>query len=352
MDAPRIVTVPRGLRWRPGAAVIPVVILALAACDPHPGGAGGASAEPVAADHHVHVLSPELIHDWQALGVPFSRPDSAYTSVTAIFGGRPVHAFLVSMAHVYGSREFRRGLELSLDAEHGRVRHANDHVAREVARAPASYVGFCSVHLLRPYAAAEIERCRDDLGLAGLKLHLPASGIDLADRAHLELLARVSSDAARDDRPLLVHLAPVDGELREDGLRAFLDHVVEPNPGLRLYLAHLGGNGGYRASARRAVRVVTAYLHASDANADRTIYLELSGALLERTTDGVPASRRSDARALAADLRTLGLDRVVFGSDYPVFDAGSYAAFLEERLPLSSAELAQIMGNRWPGWSD
>ncbi len=31
-------------------------------------------------DHHVHILSPTLVADWKTLGVPFSRPDSVYTS--------------------------------------------------------------------------------------------------------------------------------------------------------------------------------------------------------------------------------------------------------------------------------
>lgn len=344
----------RRRRARPHASVALLIVLsALAACDREAdaSAAGDARAVSIAADHHVHILSPELVRDWQSLGVPFSRPDSAYTSVTAIFAAHTVQAFLVSMAHIYGSDDFRRGLDLSLDAEHHRVQQANDHVAHEVARAPASFVGFCSVHLLRPYAAHEIERCRDPLRLAGLKLHLPASGIDLTDPSHLQLLAAVAADAARAGSPLLVHLAPVDGELTTAELRAFLQHVVEPNPGLEIYLAHLGGNGGYRTSAQRAVHAVTGWLDATDGKPRAHIYLELSGALLARRTDGVPASGRADGHRLAADLRRLGLEHVVFGSDYPVFDAAAYAGFLEARLPLAPDELARIMNNRAPAFT-
>lgn len=319
-----------------------------AACEPERGAASAPDSAPVMADHHVHVLSPELVQDWKAVGVPFSRPDSAYTSVSAILDVGAIPAFLVSMAHVYGLPEFRRALDLSIDAELLRVRRANDHVAHEVARAPASLVGFCSVHLLRAYAIAEIERCRHDLDLAGLKLHLSASGIDLHDREHLHLLATLASTAAREGLALLIHLAAVDGELRADELRAFIEHVVEPNPDLELYLAHLGGNGGYRRSARRVVHAFTAYLRESEVNSARTIYFELSGTLLARTTDGVPASSRADARRLAADLQALGLDRVVFGSDYPVFDPGSFAGLLQRRLSLSPAELTTIAENRGP----
>src|SRR5690606_18447782 len=70
--------------------------------------------------------------------------------------------------------------------------------------------------------------------------------------------------------------------------------------------------------------------------------------LLRQRTDGVPASSRSDAARLAADLRTLGIERVLFGSDHPVFDAREYAALLRDWLPLSDAELRLLMTNEAP----
>lgn len=304
--------------------------------------------ERPAVDHHVHVLGPELVHDWKSLGVEFSRPESAYTSVSTIFGQHDTQAFLVSMAHIYGSDDFRSGLDLTLETEQRRVQKANEHVAREVARMPGVFTGFCSVPLLRPYAQAEIRRCRDELNLLGLKIHLPASGINLTRSAHLQILAMTAAGAAADHQPLLVHLAPAEGELSSEELRAFIDQVVDPNPDLELYLAHLGGNGGYRISAQRSVRAFTEYLHANEANAQRSIYVELSGALLSRTTDGVPASTREDARKLAANLRALGLDRVLFGSDYPVFDREEFSSHLRAQLPLTPAEITRIMQNKAP----
>jgi uncharacterized protein len=302
----------------------------------------------VTADHHVHLLSPQLVQDWKSLGVPFSRPDSAYVSSRAALSDRGTQAFLVSMAHVYGSEEFRQALGLDLEQERLRVREENEHMAREASRDPGSLIGFCSVPLLRPYAREELEHCTRTLALPGIKVHLPAMGVRLGDEAHLVLLAGIAQRAAEEGRALLIHMAPVDGELAAADLRVFLERIVAPHPDLELYLAHLGGNGGYRASARRAVGELTRYLRGAEDASHRRVYLEMSGALLARRTDGVPASRRSEARRLAADLRALGIERVLFGSDYPVFDAGEYAALLRDRLPLSPDELAQIMTNRSP----
>lgn len=304
------------------------------------------------ADHHIHVLSPELVQDWKALGVPFSRADTAYTSISAILADTTVRAFLISMAHIYGSSEFRSALNLSSDAELRRVQQTNDHVAGEVARNRSKYVGFCSVPLLRPYALVELQRCRDELHLAGIKLHLPASGVNLTVPEHLRAVATVAALASDEQRPLFVHLAPVEGELSDSELQAFIEHVVEPNPELKLYLAHLGGNGGYRISAQRSIQAFTDLLHRDAANTQRTIYFELSGGLLTRRTDGVPASSSVDAHQLATDLRALGLERVLFGSDYPVFDPREFWAALNELLPLTSTELAQVMRNTAPAFEE
>lgn len=323
-----------------------VVVLALLAGGCEPGTPAAPVARPM-ADHHVHLLSPELVRDWKSLGVPFSRPDSHYTSVRVIFRDRPDgQAFLVSMAHIYGSEEFRGALDLSLAEEEARVRRANDQVAREVARAPDRFAGFCSVALLRPYALAEIARCHGDIGLAGLKIHLPSSGIRLGNPEHRKLLAEVMARAEEEQRPVLVHLVATDDDITEEDARRFVDEVVRPHPALELYLAHMGGNGGYRVSARRVVAAFLDFFAEGEDQRQRPIFFELSAVLLTRNTDGVPVSRPEDTEALARDLRRLGLHRILFGSDYPVFDAEEHARALQERLPLTPTEFTQVLANR------
>lgn len=312
-------------------------------------GTGGPSEQlNIVVDHHVHLLSPQLVEDWRSIGVSFSRPDSAYVSSTAALPQRSTRAFLVSMAHVYGSGEVRAALGLDLESEQLRVRRENEHIARETARDRESLVGFCSVPLLRPYAGEELEYCSGALGIPGIKIHLPAMGLSLGDRAHVQLLAGVAERAERERIAILIHIPPVDGELSPQELQTFIDHIVAPYPGVELYLAHLGGNGGYRVSAQRAVQGLTAFLRSTEDTAHRSVYFEISGALLSRPGDGVPASRRSDATRLANDLRALGLERVLFGSDYPVFDTAEFAALLGDRLPLSDAELTLLMTNHSP----
>jgi hypothetical protein len=173
------------------------------------------------------------------------------------------------------------------------------------------------------------------LALEGLKIHLPSSGIRLRDPQHRRLLAEYAARAEQERRPILIHLVPVESEASAEEARSFVEEVVRPHPELELYLAHLGGNGGYRISAQRVVEAILAFYAESGEHAQRPIHFELSAALLTRRTDGVPASSSHEIQALARDLRRLGLERVVFGSDYPVFDPVEYARALREQLPPS-----------------
>ena len=298
-------------------------------------------------DHHVHILDPGLVDDWKSLGVPFSRPDSAYTSVTAALReGEATHAFLISMAHIYGSGEFREALGLTVEEEEERVSRANDHVGRQVARDPERLVGFCAFNPLRPYATAEMLRCHQDPGLRGIKLHLPNGGVRLSEPEHLERLAGVMTHAAAEGRPVLLHVVGWEHAPSEEDWRGFWREVVAPHPEVEMYLAHGGGGGGYRGASRLGMRTGAEVLGPLDPRP--RVFIELSGSVLAEETDGVPASRPEELQELADDLRSFGLEWVVFGSDYPVFSPRDFAGALHRLLPLASEELRQVLSNRGP----
>ncbi len=321
-----------------------VLAMAAPAQDPPP---------PALADHHVHVLSPTLVRDWKSLGVPFSRPDDAYTSVAGLLepvAGRgddsPLRqALLVPMAHFYGNQEFRGGLGLSLEQEHARVRGENDHVAAEAARYPARAVALCSVDFVRPYAWDEMRRCRRELRSPGLKLHLASAGADIRDLAQLGLLERIAAWAESENVSLLLHVDTRRSGLEAEDLTRFFEHVLLPHPRLEVVIAHLGGSGGY-GPWTRAVFGALAGRVPREPRRGPAIFFDLSAVLLEKESEGVPPTTAEEAAALAGDLRRLGLDRVLFGSDYPVFEPVAYARQLAERLGLSDLELGQLLANR------
>jgi hypothetical protein len=78
------------------------------------------------------------------------------------------------------------------------------------------------------------------------------------------------------------------------------------------------------------------------------VRFDVSATLLEKESEGVPPSTPEEARALGDDLRRLGLGRVLFASDYPVFAPRRLAELFAERTGLTPVELAQILSNRAP----
>jgi uncharacterized protein len=377
-----------GSRWQAAEpmvfriAVLPLALSLLVACSnaahPEPPATGSQNPMPVPAraadppprpaptasaviDHHVHLLGPELIRDWKSVGARFSRPDPTYLSPAALLESgaseqaRPGPAIdrvvLVPMAHLYANSGMRESLGSSLEQEQAKVRMENDHVSREAARWPGRAVALCSVNPLRPYAQEELDRCKDELRVAGIKVHVASNQIDLREAEHRAALARLAGSVDAANMTLLIHLDPQRRGHTREHITAFANAVLGPHPRLRVIVAHLGGSGGYADWTQAVFGSLLDWLEARQADGDSRdhVYFDISAVYLERESEGVPATTPAQAAALAVDLRRAGLDRLLFGSDYPVFDPGRYARLLRDEVGLTEAELATIQANSPPG---
>lgn len=309
------------------------------------------------ADHHVHLLGSNLIRDWKSLGVPFSKPDSVYLSASSLLvqtqkeeAPALQQALLVPMAHLYGNAEFREALKLSVEEEASRVRSENDHVANEAQRYGERARALCAVNYLRPYAWEEIARCRREHSSAGVKLHLASAETDLRDEAHLAALARVAAWADSEQVMLLLHFDPQRRGLEVVDVERFIQRVLEPYPGLQVCIAHLGGSGGYGPWTQSVFRTFLAWLEARQKFGESRdgVFFELSAVILEKESEGVPATTEEEAAKIATDLRRAGLQRILFGSDYPVFFPSAYSMLLQTRAGLTPEEFELIARNRLP----
>lgn len=315
-------------------------------------------SHPALFDHHVHLLGPRLVREWKSIGVPFSRPDEFYHSVDGWFDGTPAPAdgpalagaVLVPMAHFYGNAEFREALGLSLEEEEAAVREENEHVARAAARRPERTIALASADLLRPYALEELARMRREFHVPGVKLHLGSAGFDFRDEAHLAALEAVVTWAAREDLWVLLHLDPQRRGTETSDVRRLLERVLGPHPELVVVIPHLGGSGGFGPWTQAVLATCTEWL-ADEARAGRPrpgVRFDLSAVPMIRASEGVPPSTPAELAALAPALRRLGLERLLFGSDFPVFDPREHARFLAERTGLTRAELERILVQRLP----
>lgn len=313
----------------------------------HTSGSRALAPAPI-VDHHVHILGPDVVRDWQRLGETFSRPDSVYLSPSGLFrgtGGDSIASVvLVPMAHLYGIPDFTVGLVIDAAEAHRRVRRENAYVSAVAARFGDRAVALCSVPALAAWALEDLRWCRDSLGVAGIKLHLASSQVDLREPAHLARLAEIAAFAERSNLPILLHVDPQRRGHTVAHVRALAEQMFAPFPHLLVVIAHLGGSGGYGSWTRSVF--VTLRDWRRDAERDgsrRNLYFELSAVVLEAESEEVPPTTDAELELLRTDLRAMGLDRVLFGSDYPVLDPLRGRRALLERLRLTSDEVDQIV---------
>lgn len=321
------------------------------------------SSLPPRVDHHVHVLSPTLIADWKTVGAQFSRPDAFYTSADAVMRADEDdaaneasdaavldRAVLVPMSHLYGMEAFREALELDEAAEAAQVRRENDYVIAQAARRPGRTVAIPSVPLLRPYALDELKRCREEHSIRGIKLHLAASGFDPREADHRAKLKEVMAWADGESLFVLLHLDPQRRGIETMDIRAVIDEAIAPFPNITLSIAHLGGSGGYGQWVQHVLRTFAAWLEeeAGRGHDRANIYFDLSGVVVAAGTMEPFSNSEDDLRALRDDLRRIGLHRILFASDFPVFDPMATARNIAERVGLSEEEMARLLRNDVP----
>jgi uncharacterized protein len=200
------------------------------------------------------------------------------------------------------------GVEVSAVFTIARSRHEvdpaeNDGVAAFVADAPSRRIGFLSIHPEVDGALGELERARTDLGLKGIKLGPNYQDFDPLGDAAL----RVYEVAERHGLPVLFHQGA--SPVREAPLRyahpLLMDEIAIRFPELRIVMAHMG-----HPWQRETIVTIRKHPH---------VYADVS-ALFYR-----PWSCYEGLR-LATEWGVL--DKLLFGSDFPVATPAETAAGL------------------------
>jgi predicted TIM-barrel fold metal-dependent hydrolase len=233
----------------------------------------------------------------------------------------------------------------------------NDWIAAEVARRSDRLRGCCSVNPLQPGAADEIARCAQRGIFAGVKLHLANSAVDLRDPMQAAAVGDVFESANTLGLALVVHMRTRRPDYGADDARAFIDQVLPRAPDVAVQIAHAAGWGGYDVGADAALREFAGWASAHPAAAMR-LYIDISGVALPREfvervlpgeLESVDLSALTARYAkLAAHLRTFGLERVLFGTDFPVFTPKAHLATLKSAIPLTKREFDGIGSNAGP----
>jgi predicted TIM-barrel fold metal-dependent hydrolase len=224
--------------------------------------------------------------------------------------------------------------------EYAAVRAENDWTAEQAAASGGRLVAFCSFNPLAKHAITELERCKSTSKFAGVKLHLQMSGVDLLDPRHVAKLRNVFSNANRLRLPLIVHAQTKKNYGRESA-QIFVDSILPAAPDIPVTIAHLWGGGPFNAEA------LTVYTDAvvNHRRGTSKLYFDLAEAALVANRDPARVS------AIAAAIRQIGTDRILFGSDavgqYTLAPVRAAAQFRED-IPLTDAEFTAIAKNVLP----
>src|ERR1041385_8862417 len=288
-----------------------------------------AAAQVVAIDAHQHLLSPA------AAQLSSRKPVVARDLISQMDSIGIRRALVLSVAYQFGNPN-----RPAIDHEYEKVKAENDWTAEQVAQYPDRLRAFCGLNPLRDYAVDEIARCARDPRLSsGIKLHFGNSDVDLEDPAHVAALQRVFSAATAHRMAIVVHMRSSVNQKRpygSDQARSFLDRLFPFAADVPVQIAHLTGAGGYDdPTVDEALSVFVDAIARHDPRM-RNVYFDISGVVsLDRSLD--------KRERIAARLRQIGLERVLWGSD--AFAQGTavrdaYRAF--RLLPLTDAEFLAI----------
>lgn len=307
-----------------------------------------------AADHHMHLQSPmaaRLLNQGKRTSHDGEQEERAYTAkdlIAALDAAHIKRAAALSDAYRLGSPF----IHIQNEAE--AVDRENEWTAAQVRQYPTRLVGFCSVNPLRSYAASAIQRC-SQIGLRNLKLHLANSGFDFDRPADVEKLKRIFGQANRLHMAIIIHLRTGEQWDSQRSVRLFVDEILPMASDIPVQVAHMGGWGGYDRSTDKGLRTFISLCQRQPVVCKR-LYFDIAAVVMKPVVsshvDRMLAAEQQGfpegPDRLAANIRKLGIHRVLFGSDFPVTTPAEYEQTLRTGLKLKPEELNQIFSNTAP----
>lgn len=196
------------------------------------------------------------------------------------------------------------------------VEAINDFISESVRMHPEKLIGFGAMHPNYPDIDGEIGRIIS-LGLRGIKLHSDFQGFAIDDERAFPIY-----EAAQGRLPILFH----NGDTRSDlSSPERLLKIVKRFPRLTVIGAHFAGWSMWEKS----VRLFHDYL---EENPESPVFTDCSSSLYAMTPENA-----------AALIRKFGVNRVMWGTDYPMFNAKEELARFA-KLPLTDIEKEMVLG--------
>ena len=193
------------------------------------------------------------------------------------------------------------------------ARTQNHYLANEVKKNKEKLSGACAVNPLMDWAFAEMTKCRSE-GLEVLTIHPMSSGMDLRSAEDQKELKKILAHADKLNFTLLIH-----GHLPRLGEAEDLLKVLEGFPDLKIIIGHSLG--------REFIHLKK--FHHPDF-------------LVEVSVAPIWTKSAAEKDSLVSVMRKVGVEKFIFGSDWPVIHPAETVKALSE-LPLTPEELEKIV---------
>ena len=263
-------------------------------------------------DFHVHVTPPEISANWRKYAE--NEPHFSLLSQSS----RNRFASAEDVIAALDQTEFDKAVVFGFGFnDPGLCRLTNDYVIEKTKQFPERLTGFMSVSPNTAGVEKEINRCYA-AGLRGVGEIFPGVQCNIDDEKETRSL---TSACIERNLPLIIHVNEPVGHYypgkTDTGLRQ-IECFIENNPDLRIVLAHWGG-GLLFYEAMPELR-----------EKFRNVYYDTAASPLLYGPEIYRAAL------------SLGLvDKIIFGSDFPLLPLNRYLPALE---PLSSQDKDQILG--------
>ncbi len=303
---------------------------------------------PVRVDHHVHLNSPAI----QAFLPAFCE------SMRRFGGCDPALTTQHSVDDLLSAMDqagIRRALVLSdgylaespmMDPQRpdatNLMRAANDWTVELARRYPNRFSAFVAVDPIRPTALPEIVRWRGNPAVAGIKLHLTASGVNLRKDSDVAALAAVFRTASQARFAIVIHLRTQQMDYGAPDIRRFVEEVLPAAGDTPVQIAHAAGWSGIDPVTLSALRAFADDVEANPRRF-RHVWFDLSGVWTDKTSP-------SDKQAFVALIRHIGVQHFLAGSDWPYngVNLADYYNRVYPELPLTQREWMIIRSNVAP----
>ena len=329
------------LRW------IGIPLLLLASCPAVPA-VGSLHMVPVRVDHHVHLNSPAIqgflpafcegMRRFGGCDPALTTPHSVDDLLATMDQAGLRRAVVLSDGYLAESPLVEPQRPDATDL----MRAANDWTVALARRYPNRLSAFIAVDPLRPTALREIARWRGNLAVAGIKLHLTSSGVNLRKDSDIAALASVFRAAAQARFAIVIHLRTQQMDYGAPDVRRFIEDVLPAAGDTPVQIAHAAGWSGIDPATLSALG---AFADAIEANPRRFrhVWFDLSGVWTDKTS-------ASDKQALVALIRRVDPKHFLAGSDWP-YNGDNLADYYNRvypELPLTQREWAVIRSNIAP----